>query len=50
VGHVARMGEMRNALSILRKRPLGKPRHRWDGNIKTDINTVCGRGLASSGS
>jgi hypothetical protein len=33
--HVARMGEKRNAYRILvgnpeGKRPLGRPRHRWD--------------------
>jgi hypothetical protein len=38
VGHVACMGEMRNAYNILfrkreRKRPLGRPRHIWEGNI-----------------
>jgi hypothetical protein len=35
-GHVAQMGEKRNAYRILvgkpeRKRPLGRPRHRWVG-------------------
>jgi hypothetical protein len=38
-GDVARMGETRNAYRILvgkpeRKRPLGRPRHRWVDNIK----------------
>jgi hypothetical protein len=42
VGHVARMGEKRNAYRILvgqpeGKRPLGKPRSRWVDNIKMDI-------------
>jgi hypothetical protein len=37
-GHVARMGEMRNAYNILvgkpeGKRPLGRPRCRWEDNI-----------------
>jgi hypothetical protein len=36
-GHVARMGEVRNAYSILvrkpeGRRPLGIPRHRWEDN------------------
>jgi hypothetical protein len=22
------------------KRPLGRPRHRWEGNIKTDLQEV----------
>jgi len=38
-GHVARMGEMRRAYGISfrktwRKRPLGRPRHRWENNIR----------------
>jgi hypothetical protein len=38
-GHVAGMGEKRNAYRILvgkpeGKRPLGRPRHRWVNNIK----------------
>jgi hypothetical protein len=41
-GHVARMGEKRNAYRILvgkpqGKRPLGRPRYRWDDNIKMDL-------------
>jgi hypothetical protein len=40
-GHVARMGETRNAYRILvgkpeGKRPLGRPRCRWEDNIKID--------------
>jgi len=39
VGHVARMGEMRNCYTILvgkpeGKRPLGKPRRRREDNIR----------------
>jgi hypothetical protein len=38
-GHVAGMGEKRSACRILvgtaeRNRPLGKPSHRWEDNIK----------------
>jgi hypothetical protein len=38
-GHVARMGEVRGACNILIGRPegwrpLGRPRHRWEDNIK----------------
>jgi hypothetical protein len=38
-GHVARMGERQGAYRILvgkreGKRPLGRPRHSWDDNIK----------------
>jgi hypothetical protein len=41
-GHVARMGEKRNAYRILvgnpeGKRPLGIPRRRWVDNIKMDL-------------
>jgi hypothetical protein len=37
-GHVATMGEMRNAYNILigkpeGKRPLGRTKHRWEDNI-----------------
>jgi hypothetical protein len=40
-GHVARMREKRNAYRILvgkpeGKRPLGRPRRRWEDNIRTD--------------
>jgi hypothetical protein len=41
-GHVARMGEKRNAYRILvgkpeGKSPLGRPRRSWVNNIKMDI-------------
>jgi hypothetical protein len=41
-GHVARMGEKRNAYRILvgkpeGKRPLRRPRRRWVDNIKIDL-------------
>jgi hypothetical protein len=41
-GHVARMGETRNAYRILvgkseEKRPLGRQRRRWVDNIKIDL-------------
>jgi hypothetical protein len=41
-GHVARMEEKRNAYRIFmgkpkRRRPLGRPRHRWVDNIITDL-------------
>jgi hypothetical protein len=41
-GHVARMGETRNAYRILMgkpegKRPLGRPRRRWVDNIKMNL-------------
>jgi transcription termination factor 2 len=41
-GHVARMGEKRNAYRILvgkpeGKRPLGRHRRRWEDNIRLDL-------------
>ena len=47
-GHVARMGERRCVYRVLvgkpeGKRPLGRPRHRWEDNIKMDLQEVgCG--------
>jgi hypothetical protein len=44
VGHVARMGEMRNAYRILGKPEgkgsLGRPRRRWVDNIKMDLREI----------
>ena len=48
VGHVARMGGRRGVYRVLMgkpegKRPLGRPRHKWEGNIKIDLQeVVCG--------
>ncbi|KAJ4445754.1 hypothetical protein ANN_12439 [Periplaneta americana] len=44
-GHVARMGESRNAYRMLvgrpeGKRPLGRPRRRWEDNIKMELREV----------
>jgi hypothetical protein len=44
-GHVTRMGEKINAYRILvgkpeGKRPLGRPRRRWAGNITMDIRDI----------
>jgi hypothetical protein len=44
-GHVARMGETRNAYRILvgkpeGKIPLGRPRRRWVDNIKMDLREI----------
>jgi hypothetical protein len=44
-GHVARMGKKRGAYRILvgrpeGRRPLGRPRHRWEDNIKMDLQEV----------
>ncbi|KAJ4431551.1 hypothetical protein ANN_20150 [Periplaneta americana] len=45
VGHEARMGESRNAYRVLVGRPegkksLGRPRRRWEDNIKMDLREV----------
>jgi len=44
-GHVARMGEDRDVHRVLvgkpeGKRPLGRPRRRWEDNIKMDLQEV----------
>jgi len=49
VGHVARMGEGRGVYRVLvgnpeGKRPLGRPRHRWEDNINllnAEKNPIC---------
>jgi hypothetical protein len=48
-GHVARMGEKRNAFRIFvgnpeGKRTLGRPRRRWVNNIKIDLREIGGDG------
>jgi len=48
-GHVARMGEGRGVHRVLvgkpeGKRPLGRPRRRWEDNIKMDLREVGGGG------
>jgi hypothetical protein len=45
VGHVARIGEKRNAYMLLmgkpeRKRPLRRSRQWWVDNIKTDLGEI----------
>jgi len=48
VGHVVCMGERRGVYRVFvgkpeGKRPLGRPRHRWEDNIKMDLQEVsCG--------
>jgi hypothetical protein len=40
-GHVARMGEKRNAYRILVGKPEGKrPRHSWVNNIGMDLGEI----------
>ena len=47
-GHVAHMGEERGVYGVLvgkpeGKRPLGRPRRRWVGNVRMDLQEVgCG--------
>jgi hypothetical protein len=50
-GHVARMGEGRNVYRVLvrkteGKRPLGRPRRRWEDGIKLDLGEI-GWGVGS---
>jgi len=53
-GHIARMGERRGVYRILvwkpeGKRPLGRPRHRWEDDIKMDLQEMgCGVWTGSS--
>jgi hypothetical protein len=47
VGHVACIGEERGVHRVLvgkpeGKRPLGRPRRRWEENIKMDVQEVGG--------
>jgi len=49
-GHVALMGEMRNYYKILvrkpeRKRPRGRPRRRWEDNIRMDLREIGREGV-----
>ena len=44
-GHVGRMEEGRSAFNILTgkptgKRPLGRPRRRWEDNIRMDLEEI----------
>jgi hypothetical protein len=45
LGHVARIGEGRGVYRVLvgrleDKRPLGRPRRRWEDNIKLDLREI----------
>ena len=48
MGHVARMGDRRGVYRVLvgnpeGQRPFGRPRRRWEDNIKMDLQEVgCG--------
>jgi hypothetical protein len=43
-GHVALMGVVRGAYILVgrpeRRRPLGRPRRRWENNIKMDLREI----------
>jgi hypothetical protein len=44
-GYVTRMGEGRGVYKVLvgrpeSKRPLGRPRHRWEDNIKMNLKEI----------
>jgi hypothetical protein len=45
VGHVAHMGEERNVYRVLmgkpeRKRPIGRPKRRWEDGIRMDLREI----------
>jgi hypothetical protein len=45
VGHVARMGERRSTYKVLvgkseERNPIGRSRHRWEDNIKTNLQLI----------
>jgi len=49
-GHVARLGERRGLYRVLvgkpeGKRPLGRPRCRWEDNIEMDLQEVVCAGM-----
>jgi len=49
-GHVARMGERRGVYRVLvgkpeGKRPLGRPRRRWEHNNKMDVKEMGCEGM-----
>jgi hypothetical protein len=44
-GHVARIGEEKNVYRVLMgkpegKRPLERPRHRWEDGIRMDVREI----------
>jgi len=48
--HAARVGDRTGVYRVLvgkpeGKRPLGRPRHRWEDNIKMDLRRVGCRGI-----
>jgi len=50
LGHVAHIGEVRNAYRILvrkpeGKRPLRRFRHRWEDNVRMDLKEICWEGV-----
>jgi hypothetical protein len=50
MGHVACMGKMRNSYKNLvgkpdGTRPLRKPRHRWEDNIRMDLREIALEGV-----
>jgi hypothetical protein len=50
VVHVAQTREMRNAYNILvwkpeGKRPLGRPTHKWEDNIRMDLMEIVWEGV-----
>jgi hypothetical protein len=49
-GHAARIGQIKTAYRILigkyeRKRPVGRPRHTWEDNIKMNLQELGCKGV-----
>jgi hypothetical protein len=52
-GHIARIGRKKNAYRLLvgnpeGKRPLGRPRREWVGNVKMDLREIGWGGMDST--
>ena len=39
-GHIARMEESRSAFKTLINTPIGRPRHKWEDNIRMDLKEI----------
>jgi hypothetical protein len=53
-GHAARIGKTRNGYEVVvrkseRLKPLGRPKHRWEDNIETDLSGMFVAGSCERG-
>jgi hypothetical protein len=49
-GHIARVGQKRNVYKLFigkseRKRPRGRPGHRWEDNIRINVREIVWEGV-----